>query len=72
MSNLEFPRLCAKLFLVTLNIAWHYVVPSEDHICPDDDTKIFSVKSAKLKKPILYLFSKGRVPKERSFVSCGG
>ena len=64
MSNLEFPRLCAKLFLVTLNIAWHYVVPSEDHISSDDDTKRFSAKSAKLKKSMLYLFSKGKVPKK--------
>ena len=37
ISNLKFPRLCAKLFLVTLNIAWDYVVPGEDHICPKNE-----------------------------------
>ena len=58
ISNLKFPRLCAKLFLVTLNIAWNYVVPSEDHICPknEDDPKKVSTKSGDIEK--VNLFSK--------------
>ena len=37
MSDLKFPRFRAELFLVTLNIAWDNIVPSEEHICPEDE-----------------------------------
>ena len=38
-SNLKFPRLCIKLFLVTLNVAGDDVVPGENHVCPEEDWK---------------------------------
>ena len=57
MSDLKFPRFRAELFLVTLNIARDNVVPSEDHICPEDEDDPEKVW-AKSEKSMLDLFSK--------------
>ena len=43
-TNFKFPRLWTELFLVPLNIAWDYIVTSENHICPEDDKNTRNIK----------------------------